>query len=373
MRGWHIGSIAGIDIQINPSWLFVLGLLILAFSAEFGLNAPALPGWQHWSMGAVAALLLFASVLLHELAHSFAAMAYGVGVARITLFIFGGVAQTRGEAPSGPAEFVIAAVGPVSSAVLGGLFLGAWLLTRDTNINPLVPLMTYRVGIVNIALAVFNLLPAFPLDGGRLLRASLWEWWGDIGRSTRVATSLGRVFSLALMGLGAYLIFATGNFIGGLWIIAIGWMLGGAAAQSRQMADIKQAMTGVRVRQVMRRFDSAVETSAPLEHIVYNYMLPLKLDAVPVADDEALRGILTIADARRIPREQWAGLEVAQVMQSIEQRMAITADTELGDALDRLAGEELEALVVTGPDGELEGILTRRELLEVAQALYGRR
>lgn len=369
MRGWHLFTISGIDIEVNYSWLFIFALLIMGLGGEMRLLAPEVPSWQPVLAGTIGAILLFASVLLHELAHSFAARWYGLGIARITLFIFGGVAQTRGEARTGASEMVIAAIGPVSSLALAGLFLGLGIGLNHLLPNPLPAALAHRVGIVNVYLAVFNLLPAFPLDGGRLLRASLWEWWGDLTRSTRLATTLGRLFGYLLMGLGLYYMFAR-TALDGIWFLGLGWLLMRAAVQSWQSLQVRDALSVLTAGQAMRPLPAALNPNASVLAAVEQYLIPFQLELMPVAEEGRVIGVLGGAQLRSFPQQVWAQLPVRQAMAPFDpQLMLLPASVGLGEALETMAGNERQAMFVTSAEGALAGLLTQQDIVRAAQLL----
>lgn len=370
MRGWRIFTIAGIDVEINYSWIFILIMLVLALTTEFTIAVPEAPAWQAQLGGLLAALGLFACILAHELAHSLTAMRYGVSVARITLFLFGGVAQTRSEAPSATAEVVIAAVGPVSSLLLAAAFLGLGAGLDYLMLNAVAVAALRRLGYINALLAGFNLLPAFPLDGGRLLRAALWEWWGDLLRSTRVATTMGRLMGLALFLLGAYETLKHG-FLYGLWFLALGWLLSGAAAQAYQATRLREVLRWVPVYRAMQPLTLAVPPDVTLFAAVHQYLMPHHLPAIPVAENGMLIGLLTGDGIPKHSEANWYQVRVRQAMAPIElEQMVLPVGADLAQALDRLGGGEQKCLIIVSPDGALAGLLTQEMLVGAAQA-YG--
>jgi Zn-dependent protease len=370
MRGWRIFSIAGIDVEINYSWIFILVMLVLGLATEFSIEAPEAPAWQAQLGGLLAAFGLFGCILAHELAHSLAAMRYGVSVARITLFLFGGVAQTRSEAPSATAEVVIAAVGPVASLLLAAVFLGLAFGLDALGLNEIAVAALRRLGSINALLAGFNLLPAFPLDGGRLLRAALWEWWGDLLRSTRVATTLGRLMGLALFMLGVYEVFKHG-LLYGLWFLALGWLLSGAAAQAYQATRLREALRRVPIYQAMQPLAFAAPPDVSLFAAVHQYLMPHHLAAIPVAEDGAILGLLTAEGVRKHPEANWYHIRVRQAMEPIHpDQMVLPVTADLGQALDRLGGGEQKYLIIVDPAGALAGLMTQ-EMLIAAARTYG--
>lgn len=369
MRGWRLFTISGIDIEINPSWLVVLALLVLALTTEMGAAAPGAASWQPLLAGIIAALLLFASVLFHELAHSFTARRYGLGIVRITLFIFGGVAQTKGEAKTGWSEMVIAAVGPASSLVLAGALLGLSYGLGLLPIGPLPAAVAHRVGMINIYLAVFNLLPAFPLDGGRLLRASLWEWWGDLRRSTQVATSLGRFFGFSLMALGVYSTLMNG-LINGLWFFALGWLLTQAATQSWQALQVRELLRVLTVREALRPLPAALNAEANLGEAVSQFLGPYRLEMMPVAENGQLIGVLEGAKLTQWPQAAWGQMTVREALTPWDpETMLLPVTMDLGAAIETLSGNERREALVVNEEGQLVGLLSQSDVLAAAQRL----
>jgi Zn-dependent protease len=371
MRGWKLGSVAGIAIEINYTWVFVFLLLVMGLGYEMQQIEGALPAWQGQLAGLVAAVLLFSSVLFHELAHSVAARWYGMEVSRITLFIFGGVAQTKGEPPTGMAEMVVAGLGPLASVFLGGVFLGlAWLLqSPPVDLNPLLAAVAHRVGIINLWLAAFNLVPAFPLDGGRLLRASLWAWRGDLVRATRVASSLGQFFGYVLMGLGVHRTFSSG-LINGFWFLGLGWLLTQAARQAYQSTRLREMLRSLPVYRAMQPVDSALEAGLSVWHAVHEHLAPRRLEVAPVAERGVLVGVLSAENIRRLPETEWPYLPVSQVMIPLDvERMIINQGADLGEALDKFAGDEVRQLLVVDGEGRLTGLLTQQDLVNAARLL----
>ena len=369
MRGWRLFTISGIDIELNYSWLFVFVLLVMALTLDMRLAVPQAASWQPLLAGIVAALLLFASVLFHELAHSFMARRYGLGIARITLFIFGGVAQTKGEAATARSEMMIAAIGPLSSLVLASVLLGLGRGLGQLPGGELPAAVAHRIGLINIYLAVFNLLPAFPLDGGRLLRASLWELWSDLHRSTRLATHLGRLFGYALIGLGVYYTLTRG-FLDGVWFFGLGWLLTQAATQSWQALRVREALSVLSVGDALHLLPAVLTPEASVQEAVEQFLVPYRLDLMPVADQGVLIGLVETSTLAKHPQRTWPQLTVRQVMTPWDpQQMLLPASLDLGAAVDRMTAEERTAMLVVDDQGQLAGVLTRDDVVAAARRL----
>ncbi len=360
---FRLGRIAGIEIGIHYTWLFAFALI--AWSLAEGFFPGYFPGWSpgvYWLTGALAALLLFISVLVHELAHSFVAKAKGLPVKGITLFIFGGVSNIGGEASRPKDEFVIAIVGPLASLVLAGLF---WALDRvlPGQDGPMAATLSY-LALINLVLAVFNLLPGFPLDGGRVLRSILWGTTGSLAQATRIAASVGQAFGWLLIGWGVYQILG-GNFLSGLWIAFIGWFLSSAAGSSRRKVMLQEQFRGVRVGQVMEANTETVTPQTTVEELVQEWFLQRRRRALPVSEDGKLAGIVTLTDVKGVPQDKWSQVQVAEIMRR-EPLYTVGANDDLDAALQLLAQHDLNQVPVL-QEGRLVGLLSRAEVIQYLQ------
>lgn len=372
----RLGRIAGIEIGIHYTWLFIF--ILISWSLAQGFFPAVIPGQTaatYWIMGSMAAVILFISVLLHELAHSLVARSKGLGVSSITLFIFGGVSNLKEEPKSASAEFTMAIVGPLSSLALGGLF---WLigLTEGVAGNPFllifmlqpqgtpVAAMLAYLSSVNLILGIFNLLPGFPLDGGRVLRSIIWGIAGSLTRATNVATGVGRMFAWALIGLGVFQILG-GNFLGGLWIAFIGWFLNNAADASRREVTLQQQFRGVRVKEVMDRNPAAVSPQTPVSDVVRETFLQLGRRAAAVTRDSRVIGIVTLTDVKHLPQPKWAETPVSQIM-TREPLYTVNVEDDLNAAFKLLALHSLNQVLVLH-EGRLAGVLSRADLIRYLQ------
>jgi Zn-dependent protease len=360
---WQIGRILGIPIKVHASWFFVFGFV--TWSLATGYLPEALPGLSHaryWGMGGVAALLLFASVLVHELGHSYVAMRYRIPIDQITLFIFGGVAQMRREPPGPRAEFLIAIAGPIVSFAVGGSLLG---LAAASDIGPGPAALGVLLGSVNLQLGLFNLIPGFPLDGGRVLRAGLWAWSGDFHRATSQASLAGQGFGMVLGGIGALLMLgaAAGSIPGPLaanggWIVLIGVFLFGAARGSRRQAAVRASLASVTAADLMVRDVATVRPDLTVEEAVTLYFLRHGYGGFPVEEDGRLLGMVTIPDVQALPQPLWPWRSVRDIMQPWSAAMAITPAAPAIVALEQMVREGQSRLVVL-QDGKLVGLVTR--------------
>lgn len=359
-RSIRIGRLLGITVQVHASWFLAVWAIAWSLAAGvFPQRIPGLTAGTYWTMGLAGALLLFGSVLVHELGHALMARRFRIPTRSITLFLFGGVAQIARE-PERPAhELWVALAGPATSFLLAGLFR---LLVPSGELVPATALMGYLAS-VNVLLAAFNLLPAFPLDGGRALRAVLWHFIG-LERATRVTTGLGHATAAAFFVLGVLAVL-TGRALDGLWLVLIGWFLDQAAGTSYQQMLLRHALRGVRVRDIMTRDPIALEPHLTLEQAVSDYFLPRKHGGYPVVYGDRLVGILTLHDVKQVPRERWTDTPVREAMTPIGRAQVIRPEADAYDALVRMAQAGVGRLLVVDGQGDLVGILTRSDLLHL--------
>ena len=360
-----LGRILGIPVGLDYSWFLVFALLtwMLAVSyypAEFN-NWPVA---VYWITGAVTAAMLFVSVLLHELGHSLVALRYKIPVRRITLFIFGGVAQIASEPPSAKAEFLIAIAGPLVSLVLALAFFV--LLPVLAPVAPLFGLAKY-LAYINGALVVFNLIPGFPLDGGRVFRSIVWAIGHNFRRATLIAANVGRGFAFLFIFLGVWQMFS-GNFGGGLWIAFIGWFLEVAASAQVHQLEFQDVLAGHKVLEAMNRSYGVVPATLTLQQLVDEHVQTTGHRCFVVRHGDDAVGLLTLQLVRETPRAEWATTTVADVMLPIEKVQRIEPSTELSKAvreMDRVGVNQLP--VVT--DSKLAGMLTRDDVVTFLRTL----
>ena len=354
-----LGRILGIRIGINWSWLLIAGLLVWTLaSAVFPSTNPDLSGAAYVVMGAVAALLFFACILLHELGHALQARRDHVRIEGITLWMLGGVAKIAGRVPGAGAELRIALAGPLVSLVLGIGFAGA------AAVLPLpepVDAVCAWLGYVNLVLLVFNLVPAFPLDGGRVLLASLWLHDRDLARATRRAVAVSRVASFAMIAIGVMLIF-TGNVTGGIWLGFIGWFLLQAAAGEASQRSAEQQLAGVRVSELMTADPVVVRPDMTLADVVDEVVWKARYTTYPVVDGARPVGLLPFATLASVPRAAWGSARVEQCMLPLGRVVLLEPDSPVIDALSEVAGSEARRALVVDGDGRLRGILSVADL-----------
>jgi Zn-dependent protease/predicted transcriptional regulator len=368
---FRIGRIAGIDIDINVSWLVILVLLTFSLAVSwFPATVPRQSTLIYWVLGFIAALLLFVSVLLHELAHSLVARARGLPVKRITLFIFGGVSDLEQEPQSPGIEFQIAIVGPLTSLAIGAVTLVAGILIGPN--APLVAAVLDYLGVTNLLLGIFNLIPGFPLDGGRVLRAIIWRVTGSLRRATRAAALVGQVIAYLFIVVGIFLFFR-GDFINGLWFGFIGWFLLQAAQAANSQVMLESVFKGVTVGQLMSPAALTVPANISLQQLVDDYLLPRGVRAIPVvrSDDQQLLGLVTLADIRHVPSEQWPQTPVGQAMVPLERLHTVRPPQNLNDVLPLMIGRDVNQLLVLDDAGRLVGILSRDAILRYVEVRRG--
>ena len=360
----RLGRIAGIEIGVHYTWL--LAFLLIAWSLAQGFFPQYFPGWSlttYWITGIIAALLLFMSVLLHELAHSLVAIARGLPVENITLFIFGGVSRISGEVKRPRVEFAVSIVGPLTSLALAAIFWGLRQVMGEQDNNPLSAMLFY-LALINTMLAAFNLLPGLPLDGGRVLRSILWGVTGNLVRATNIAAIVGRVLAWALIGFGLFQLL-TGNFLSGLWIAFIGWFLNGAADASRREVTLQEHFRGVQVREVMDSNPQTISPETLVLDVVQDIFLRHGRRAVPVRQDDRLVGIVTPTDIKELPQQKWAQTPVSKIM-TREPLYTVNTDDDLNSAFRLIAQHGLNQVLVLD-EGRLAGLLSRADVIRQLQ------
>jgi len=354
-----LGKIWGIPIGLHVSWFLIFGLLSWSLaSGYFPETYPNLTRSTYLVLALVTSGLFFGSVLAHELGHSFIALREKIPVNGITLFIFGGVAQIAQEPRSSGAEFRIAIAGPIVSLALSAGFGGLWLLNRA---SPLVAAPSEYLMRINFILAAFNMIPGFPLDGGRVLRAIVWWFTKNFQRATQVAALSGQVVAFGFIAVGVFTIFQ-GRFMDGLWLAFIGWFLQNAAASSYAQTTMRNALRGVKVSQVMNRDCTRVPSLISINQLVEDRVLTGGQRCFFVADDGRLEGMLTLKDIAAIPKPKWRFTTTRQAMVPLDRLVHVSPDTELMDALQTMDKSDVAQVPVVEA-GELVGTLSRDQVL----------
>ncbi|MGB9402816.1 MAG: site-2 protease family protein [Candidatus Acidiferrales bacterium] len=360
-----IGRILGIPIELDYSWFLIAALItwMLAvnyYPAEFKGGTPV----EYWLMGAITAVLFFVSLFVHELAHSWVALRYKIPVERITLFVFGGVSQIAGEPPSASAEFLIAVVGPLTSFALAALFYFSEPLL--VNIASALAVAKY-LALINGILGLFNLIPGFPLDGGRVFRAIVWGAIKNFRRATLIAATTGRFFGFLFIFLGVWQALR-GNVINGLWIAFIGWFLESAAGAQIQQQMLQGLLVGHKVSEAMGTACTHVPGDTPLQKLVDQEVLSHGRRCFLVDRGGRAVGLLTLHDIKEIPRASWATTTAAQAMVPLEKVSSIDPNSELWKALEKMGGDGINQMpVVRGND--VVGMLSRGDIVKYLQTL----
>lgn len=356
---WRLGSIWGIPIGLHWSMALVFVLLTWSLAGAYFPNTnDDLPTAAYWIMAVVASVMFFGSILLHELGHSWVALRNDIPVNGITLFIFGGLAQFSDRAKSAGVEFRVAAAGPLVSFALSLVFGIVWLLGRDIDY---LAAPARWLATLNLILALFNLLPGFPLDGGRILRAIVWQWTNNEKRAAQVAMVSGQIVAFGLMGLGA-LLAVSGNFANGAWLIFIGWFLQNAAVSEATGTNVELSLRGATVGQAMGPQEPHVPGRMMLRQLVDEYVLPTGERHFVVVDGDIPRGIVTLRDITKVAQDRWDWTPVNEVMKPWARLTQVTPDTELLEALRIMDDLQVRQLPIV-ENGEALGLLTREEIL----------
>ncbi|HUH17423.1 MAG TPA: site-2 protease family protein [Methylomirabilota bacterium] len=366
--GWRVGRLAGIDLAIHPSWLVIAFLITYSLAeAQFPRQFPGWTGGQYWLVGAATALLFFGSVVAHEMSHALVAQRFGLKVEGITLFIFGGATSIDSDSRNPREEALIALAGPFTSLLIGGALLASSAVITQPQAAALVGWL----GLINLMLGAFNLIPGFPMDGGRVLRAILWHLRGDRHFATRNAALVGRLFGYGLIGLGVFWVLQPGsNIVSGLWLALIGWFLSNAAEATVVQAGVERSLSGVRVRDAMDPAPPSVSPNESVADFVEGRMLRGEDRAYLVRhDDDGLAGLVTLGDVRRLDREDWPGARVTDIMTRFTELATIGPDEPLADALRLLQQREVGQLPVVAEDVRMPlGMVTRRGILRLIEA-----
>jgi len=357
----RLGRILGIEIDLDYTWFIILALVAFTFAGNLARTLKGLPAGYYWLLGLLIAVLLFVCVILHELSHSIIAKRHGLGIAGITLFLFGGVSKLVREPRSAWSELQVAIIGPLVSLVLAGIFFLLQLLP----VGPVFKVVFSIVAIINLSLAIFNLLPGLPLDGGRVLRAIVWAASGNFSQATRVAALSGQALGFLLI-LGGVMTFFTNprGVMSGLWLAFIGWFLIQAAQSSYQQTVLRRLLSGVRVSSLMTSEVTTVPAATLLDEIVSGYFLTHNYAAFPVLRDGEVVGLIHLSDVRQIPRERWATTPVGEVVSSLRPEQVVSPDEDAWEALTKMASENQGRLLVMQRNA-LCGILSRTDVMRL--------
>jgi Zn-dependent protease len=370
-EGWQLLKIRGIPLRIHPSWFVILALASVAFQQQYSQQlASQTSGALLWILGFGTALLLFVSVLLHELGHSIAAISQGVKVRSITLFMLGGVASVERECSTAMGSLLVAAAGPLVSLALAGLLLGS--THSAAHVSPLLGAMVKELGGLNLILALFNLLPGLPLDGGLILKALVWQWTGSQRKGIQVATSSGKLLSLLAIGLGAVLLLRGGS-VGGLWLMVLGWFGLGAARNQTQLLALQSTLRELKVKDAAQRRFRVLEARSSLRELSRLRVQEGKgpADWLLVCDGGRWQGVIDDAPLQALPVQRWDGERIGDHLQPLSSLPSIHDDAPLWQAVIQLDDSSTNRLLVLSPAGLPYGTLERPELAEAVLAKLG--
>ncbi len=362
----NLGKLFGIQFRLHYTWFIIFVLITVSFSWQiFPIDYPGWTQLLYWVMGIVTSFLFFASILAHELAHSLVGRANNIPIKSITLFIFGGVAQMTREARSAGAELKMAVAGPACSLAIAGLFYSVWLFTR----NAIVPVtaMAFQLAYINVALAAFNLIPGFPLDGGRVFRSILWQVTGNYERSTRIATRVGQGVGYLFIIGGILVVFMQPfglDWFSGLWLAFIGWFLENAASVSYRQAQWRGALQGLTASQVMTSDYPVIPLSITVSQLVQGYIFTSGHGCFLVADEGGVRGILTLPNIKSVSQPNWGVTQVKEIMTPVDKLKMAHPDQDALSILEQMDESNINQMPVVS-EGRVIGLITRDNLIRL--------
>lgn len=358
-------QVSGIPIGLDPSWFLVFALVTWLLAVTyFPTEFPQWSSFQYWSVAVITSLIFFACVLLHELGHSVVALHYKLQVKNITMHIFGGISQITSEPDNPKVEFAISFAGPFVSLVLAGVFYLLQLLF--TGIEPLFAIVKY-LALINFTLTIFNLIPGFPLDGGRVFRAIIWGITHNLRRATEIAVLLGRAIAFLLILLGVWFIFK-GDWTSGLWIAFIGWFLESAAVSQIQQQRVHLLLAGHTVEQVMSRSCVMASADLTLQELVDQFILDKGQRCLILMRGDEVVGLTTLHHIRDVPRQRWATTAAAEVMTPISEVQRLSPEAGLEKALEQMGVDGVNQMPVM-KDGQVEGMLRREDIISYLKLL----
>jgi len=363
-NGFRLGKILGVEIAISYSWFFIFAMVTVLLT--FGIFPEQFP--QHSLvvniiLGLITSALFFGSLLFHEMSHAIVANFNKIPIKKITLFIFGGMAQMSREPTNPASELKMAVAGPLSSMFLALVFYLLYRLLLAAGLpSPYYASFTW-LWEINLMLAIFNLAPGFPLDGGRVFRAVLWMFTNDMDKATKVASKTGQGFAFLLMGVG-FLLMVSGN-LGGIWFILIGWFLYQSAVAGYQQLLLEHGLADVKVSEIMTENVETVSPEITLQELVNEKFLKYRFGRFPIVDGDDLLGIVTLHDIKEIPRSKWASATAGEVVETLEEPMYIHRDDPAVNAITKMAREEIGHLLVVDEENHLVGIVTRADIIHL--------
>jgi Zn-dependent protease/predicted transcriptional regulator len=356
---WRVGRIAGIEVRVDSSWVVIALLITYSMYLQVSRVYQDISAGEAVAVGTLATVLFFGSVLVHELAHALVSHARGIRVQDITLFLFGGATRAKVDSRGPGDEFLIAVVGPLTSGLLAGLFGILAGLGRDVLSAPLAGTLGY-LAWTNLLLAGFNLVPGFPLDGGRLLRSAIWKTTGSLARATRIASAAGQGVGWLLVAGGVVWLLA-GDLAGGIWFAFIGWFLVQAARSSYQDLQLQQLLRGVEAEDVMAADLVRIPPELSLQDAVNHYFMRYDHSAFPVEEQGRTIGLLTLRGVRQVPRNEWPIRRVRELMVPLGDQVVVAPDARMDGVVDKLQDGEAGRVLVAR-DGEVVGIITPSDL-----------
>jgi Zn-dependent protease/predicted transcriptional regulator len=363
IKRFQIARILGFPIHIDLSWFFIVVVLAWSLAAHyFPTVLPDQTAAVYWTMGIAGTLGLFISVLLHELGHAVVARNNGMKMRGITLFIFGGVAEMSDEPPSAKVEFLVAIAGPIVSVAIAVAAYGVSVLSPWLALPEPFTVVVWYLALINFILVVFNMIPAFPLDGGRVLRSLLWQLKDDLRWATRITSSIGSAFGLLLIVFGV-LVFIGGQIISGIWLFIIGLFLRNAASMSYQHLVVRRALEGERVERFMSDQPIAVPPTINLQALVDDYVYQHYHKMYPVTENGTLIGCITTTDIKQIPRDRWEQTTVADIAQPCSDENTVSLQTDAMQAMALMNRNKMSRLMVVDDAGSLVGVIALKDLL----------
>jgi Zn-dependent protease len=363
-KGFELFKLFGFSVRIDASWILIAILVVWSLASGFFPHFyPDLSAGTYWWMGILGALGLFLSIVFHEFAHSMVARQRGMEMRGITLFVFGGVAEMDDEPPSPGTEFLMAIAGPIASVVIAGASFGLWRLSEQWNWAVPVGGVFWYLAWINTVLVGFNMIPAFPLDGGRILRSLLWHLMGSLRKATRITSSIGSGFGLFLIALGV-LVFISGGFIPGMWWFLLGLFLRGAAAMSYQQLLIRRVLEGEPIKRFVQPQVQTVAPSTSVQQLVDDYIYRHHFKMFPVVRDERLVGCVKTQRVKEVPRDEWTQHEVSEIAEPCSEENTIEPEADALKALTKMRRDGNSRLMVV-EDGRLEGIISLRDMVRL--------
>jgi Zn-dependent protease len=363
-NAFNLGKLFGIQFRLHYTWFIIFFLITISLSWQiFPFSHPAWPFFLYWVMGIITSLLFFASVVAHELAHSLVGRANGIPVKSITLFIFGGISLMTKEATKAKDELLMAGAGPACSLALSGFFGLLWLFTQGV-VEPLAA-MALWLAYVNLMLAVFNLIPGFPLDGGRVLRSLLWRITGNYRRSTQVATRIGQGVGYLFILCGILIFFLRPfglNWFSGLWLVFIGWFLETAASVSYRQAQWREALQRFSAFQVMTADCAAVPPNITVSQLIQGYILTGGRQCFLIADEGRLEGVLVLHNIKSLPQPKWEVTQLREIMTPVDKLRTAHPDQNALSILEQMDESEIDQMPVVSESGVI-GLITRDSLM----------